>query len=164
LVLPTNLSTVVGMTDTFYTSIALSSRSDDWPTPQAFYDELAREFGGFDLDPCASADNAKCPRFFTPANDGLTQEWAGRVFMNPPYGRSIGDWMRKAYESAQAGALVVCLVPSRTDTRWWHDYAAKGEVRFIKGRLKFGDGKHPAPFPSAVVIFRPHLRALRAAA
>lgn len=73
--------------------------------------------------------------------------------MNPPYGREIGKWMKKAYESAQAGALVVCLVPSRTDTRWWHDYAMKGEIHFIKGRLKFGNAKTNAPFPSAVVIF-----------
>jgi hypothetical protein len=75
--------------------------------------------------------------------------------MNPPYGRVIGNWMRKAYESAKEGALVVCLVPSRTDTRWWHDYAMKGEVRYVKGRLKFGDSKNSAPFPCAVVVFRP---------
>lgn len=75
--------------------------------------------------------------------------------MNPPYGRAIGKWMRKAYESSLAGATVVCLVPARTDTRWWHDYAMRGEIEFIKGRLKFGSAKANAPFPSAVVTFRP---------
>jgi len=75
--------------------------------------------------------------------------------MNPPYGREIGKWVKKAYESAQSGATVVCLVPARTDTAWWHDYCAKGEIRFVRGRLKFGGSKNSAPFPSAVVIFRP---------
>ncbi len=87
-------------------------------------------------------------------DDGLAMNWWGTVFMNPPYGREIGKWMKKAYESAQTGATVVYLVPSRTDTRWWHDYAMKGEVRFIKGRLKFGGSKNSAPFASAVVIFK----------
>lgn len=78
--------------------------------------------------------------------------------MNPPYGREIGDWMRKAYQSCnQNGALVVCLVPARTDTAWWHDYAMKGEIRFLRGRLKFGGAETNAPFPSALVIFRPIL-------
>lgn len=88
--------------------------------------------------------------------------WWGKVWMNPPYGRTIGQWMKKAYESATTSPvdglpdadLVVCLVPARTDTAWWHDYAMKGEIRFIRGRLKFGDAKHNAPFPSALVIFK----------
>ena len=73
--------------------------------------------------------------------------------MNPPYGREIGAWMKKAYESSLQGAMVVCLVPARTDTKWWHDYAIKGEIEFIRGRLKFGKSKNSAPFPSAVVVF-----------
>ena len=101
--------------------------------------------------------NAKCERFFTIEDDGLLQDWQGRVWMNPPYGREIGRWMRKAYESSLAGATVVCLVPARTDTAWWHDYAAKGHVSFIRGRLKFGDAKNSAPFPNAVVTFYPTL-------
>jgi site-specific DNA-methyltransferase (adenine-specific) len=77
--------------------------------------------------------------------------------MNPPYGREIGKWMKKAVEEWKRGNTVVCLVPARTDTAWWHDYAIKGEIRFIRGRLKFGGGKSSAPFPSAIVIFRPGL-------
>jgi phage N-6-adenine-methyltransferase len=109
----------------------------------------------FDLDPCASAENAKCERYFTRAEDGLKQEWTGRVFMNPPYGREIAKWVAKAWEAAQATAeLVVCLVPARVDTRWWHTYAARGEVEFLPGRLRFGGATSGAPFPSAVVVFR----------
>jgi phage N-6-adenine-methyltransferase len=137
-------------------SIHFSSATNEWATPQAFFDELNAEFR-FTLDPCCTHENAKCARHFTAAEDGLKESWAyERVFMNPPYGREIGKWMKKAYESSNLlGSLVVCLVPARTDTHWWHDFAAKGEVRFIRGRLKFGDGKNSAPFPSAVVIFRP---------
>lgn len=132
-----------------------SSRTDDWPTDPVVFAELAAEFGGFDLDPCASPENAKCGRYFTRNDDGLAQEWTGRVFMNPPYGRPLGLWMEKAWRSAQTTAeLVVCLVPARTDTAWWHEYAVRGEVRFIRGRLKFGASTNPAPFPSAVVVFR----------
>ena len=134
-------------------SVHFSSASDEWPTPRAYFDIVSREFGPFDLDPCATPESAKAPRFFTKADDGLAQEWHGRVWMNPPYGRTIGAWMRKAYESAQGGAMVVCLVPARTDTGWWHDYAMKGSVRFLRGRLKFGDSKNSAPFPSALVVF-----------
>ena len=118
------------------------------------FEDLDREFG-FNLDPCATAENAKCERHFTRGDDGLTQEWTGRVFMNPPYGREIGNWMQKALEAAESTAeLVVCLVPARTDTRWWHDFAVQGEVRFLRGRLRFGDAQTGAPFPSAVVVFR----------
>lgn len=136
------------------TAVHFSSATDLWSTPQDFYDRLNAEFG-FELDVCASAENAKCPRYFTKEIDGLAQVWTGICWMNPPYGREIGAWMRKAYESAMGGATVVCLVPARTDTRWWHDYAAKGEVRFHRGRLKFGGCKNSAPFPSATIIFRP---------
>jgi phage N-6-adenine-methyltransferase len=132
-----------------------SSKSDEWPTDPAFFAKLEREFGPFDLDPCATAENAKCARYFTRADNGLAQPWAGSVFMNPPYGRAIAAWMGKAWEASQTTAeLVVCLVPARTDTRWWHDWATLGEVRFLRGRLRFGDCPHPAPFPSALVVFR----------
>ena len=135
-------------------SVHFSSATDLWATPQDFFDRYNARFG-FNLDVCASNANAKCERFFTKADAGLAQDWRGVCWMNPPYGREIGHWMRKAYESSLEGATVVCLVPARTDTRWWHDYAMKGEVEFIKGRLKFGDAKNSAPFPSAVVIFKP---------
>lgn len=136
-------------------SVHFSSKTDMWATPQVTFDELAAEFGPFDVDVCASADNAKCARYFTRVDDGLSQSWSGRCWMNPPYGREIKAWMRKAFESCQSGAFVVCLVPARTDTAWWHDYAMKGEIRFIRGRLKFGNAKNSAPFPSAVVVFAP---------
>lgn len=135
------------------TDVHFSSASENWATPQDFFDRVAEEFGPFDLDACASPMNAKCARYFSIADDGLAQEWRGRVWMNPPYGRTIGLWMRKAWESSQAGAIVVCLVPARTDTAWWHDYAAKGRVRFIRGRLKFAGHHKDAPFPSAIVVF-----------
>ena len=130
----------------------MTSNTEMWETPLAefrFWDSLF----DFSCDVCAVAENAKCKNFFSPEQDGLAQEWKGVCWMNPPYGRGIGKWVRKAYESSQAGATVVCLVPARTDTSWWHDYVAKGQVHFIRGRLKFGDGKGSAPFPSAIVIF-----------
>ncbi|BEV15112.1 DNA N-6-adenine-methyltransferase [Herbaspirillum sp. DW155] len=135
-----------------------SSATPEWYTPQEVFDSLNSEFS-FTLDPCSTHENAKCARHFTKDDDGLAQSWHGeRVFMNPPYGREIADWMRKAYEaSCHYGALAVCLVPARTDTSWWHEYAMKGEVRFLRGRLKFGGAKTNAPFPSAVVVFRPLL-------
>ncbi|GAF63606.1 hypothetical protein BTS2_0497 [Bacillus sp. TS-2] len=131
-----------------------SSSTDKWSTPQSFYDKLNQEFQ-FDIDVCATDSDKKCERYFSPEQDGLKQEWTGICWMNPPYGRGIGPWIQKAYESSQQGATVVCLLPSRTDTKWWHEYCMKGEIRFIKGRLKFGDSKNSAPFPSVVVIFRP---------
>lgn len=136
----------------------MSSDTPEWATPQDFFDELDGEFN-FTLDPCATKENAKCVKFFTREDDGLKQSWEGeRVFMNPPYGREIGKWMKKAYEESIKGSLVVCLVPARTDTRWWHDYAMKAwphGIRLLKGRLKFGNSKNSAPFPSAVIIFSP---------
>ena len=134
-------------------AVMFSSATDQWETPQAFFDVLDAEFH-FEVDVCALPENAKCEAFFTPNDDGLAQEWRGVCWMNPPYGRQIGRWVKKAYESAKDGATVVCLLPARTDTAWWHDYCAKGEVRFIRGRLKFGGAKSSAPFPSAVVVFR----------
>lgn len=135
------------------TGVMFSSKTDQWETPQWLFDELNEEFD-FTLDVCATPDNAKCEKFFSPEVNGLGQDWKGVCWLNPPYGREIGKWIEKAYTESQKGATVVCLVPSRTDTRWWHDYCIKGEIRFLKGRLKFGNSKNSAPFPSAIVIFR----------
>lgn len=132
-----------------------SSKTNEWATPQAFFDRLDQEFH-FTLDPCATPENAKVSRFYTIEDDGLSKSWAGeRVFMNPPYGNEIGAWVRKAYqESRNANTTVVCLIPARTDTRYWHEYVMKAyQIRFVKGRIAFGNGTMPAPFPSAVVIF-----------
>ena len=130
-----------------------SSKTDDWETPQDLFDKLDQEFE-FNLDVCATRDNRKCRNFYAKELDGLKQDWSGVCWMNPPYGREIGKWVQKAYEESLKGSTVVCLLPSRTDTKWWHGYCMKGEVRFIKGRLKFGNSKNSAPFPSAIVIFR----------
>ncbi|GEA16775.1 DNA N-6-adenine-methyltransferase of bacteriophage [Moorella sp. E308F] len=130
-----------------------SSASDEWETPQELFDQLNEEFH-FDLDPCATPQNAKCAQFFTKKENGLKQDWFGTVFMNPPYGREIKQWVQKAYEEAEKGCTVVCLLPARTDTSWFHDYCLKGEIRFLRGRLKFGSAKNSAPFPSMIVIFR----------
>ena len=136
-------------------SVLFSSASDEWPTPRGLFEALDQEFH-FTLDPCATAQNAKCRRFFTRTEDGLAQEWGQEsVFMNPPYGRVIGQWMRQAYQAAQRGALVVCLIPARTDTAWWHRYAMRGEIRLWQGRIRFEGARHGAPFPSAIVVFRP---------
>lgn len=134
-----------------------SSRSCEWETPQGLFDALDAEFA-FKLDVCATACNAKCEKWFGMEQDGLKQEWTGACWMNPPYGRAIGRWMKKAYSSSLRGATVVCLVPARTDTAWWWDYCMKGEIRFIRGRVKFSKpGREPAPatFPSAIVVLRP---------
>lgn len=134
-------------------NVHFSSETVEWSTPQDFFDRLAVGFS-FDLDVCATAENAKAPRFFTKEVDGLQQEWRGCCWMNPPYGREIGKWIKKAAESARNGVTVVCLVPARTDTAWWHDYIKPfATVDFIRGRLKFGGSKINAPFPSAVVVF-----------
>lgn len=135
-------------------NVHFSSKKVEWETPLWFFDQLNAEFG-FTTDVCALPENAKCKTFFTPEMDGLAQSWTGVCWMNPPYGREIGHWMKKAFESSKGGgATVVCLVPARTDTAWWHDFAVKGEIRFHRGRLKFGGHSNSAPFPSAVVIFR----------
>jgi len=123
-------------------------------TPQWLFDALDKEFG-FTLDPCSDGTNAKCSRFFTEDDNGLLQDWGTEtVFVNPPYS-DCESWMLKAYKAAQNGATCVCLVPSRTDTNWWHRYAMKGEIRFLRGRLKFGDADGLAPFASVVCVFRP---------
>lgn len=130
----------------------LMSRTDNWATPPSLFRLLDAQFA-FTLDPCANASNATCARYYTVDDDGLSKCWDGeRVFMNPPYGRRIGAWMQKA---ATSKALVVALVPSRTDTKWWHEYVVHGGgiPLFLKGRLRFGDGSSPAPFPSAIVLY-----------
>ena len=136
--------------------VLFSSANEVWATPQDFFDKLNDEFH-FTLDPCALPENAKCKKFFTPEDNGLSQNWGGaKVFCNPPYGRKIGDWVRKCYEeSLKPNTTVVMLIPARTDTAWFHDYVyGKAEIRFIRGRLKFGGMTNSAPFPSMVVIFR----------
>ena len=135
----------------------LSSKNMCWCTPQDFFDKLNEEFS-FTLDAAATDKTAKCPLYFTPETDGLKSSWkvagGGTVFCNPPYGREIGKWVQKAYEEAQAGTPIVLLIPARTDTSYFHDFIYhKAEIRFIKGRLKFGGCKGAAPFPSMVVIF-----------
>lgn len=142
-----------------------TSTTDEWPTPQELFDALDAEFG-FTLDCCATDANAKVARYFDRASDGLVRPWHGVVWMNPPYGRQISAWVEKAYRSSMAGATVVCLIPARTDTAYWHDFAMRAaELRFIRGRLSFtsvlqderraATGAHNAPFPSVVVVFRP---------
>jgi phage N-6-adenine-methyltransferase len=134
-------------------SVHFSCATVEWETPQWLFDELSWIYGGFTLDPCATRENAKCERFFTRSEDGLTQPWDGKVFCNPPYGREIEKWVQKAFESARDGVLVVCLLPARTDMRWWQNYARRGHVHFLRGRLKFGQARNAAPFPSAIVTF-----------
>lgn len=135
-----------------------SSATPEWGTPQELFDEL-NSVHHFTLDVCASIGNHKCAKFFDKDMDGLSRDWSGSCWMNPPYGRTIGAWMKKAlHEASKQGAKVVCLVPARTDTAWWWDYAMKGDITFIRGRLKFTSlikGSKPmnAPFPSAIVVF-----------
>ena len=138
------------------TEVMFSSKTDQWATPQDFFDELNREFK-FTLDPCADHENHKCPLYFTKETDGLKQDWGGHtVFCNPPYGREMRQWIAKAFEEAKKdNTTVVLLIPARTDTSYFHDFIyKKHEVRFVKGRLKFGDSKNSAPFPSMVVVMK----------
>ena len=132
-----------------------SSKSDEWSTPNKIYDDLNNEFN-FNLDPCSSEVNHKCENYFTIEDDGLSKSWGGyRVFCNPPYS-NIAAWVKKAWqESTKDNTLVVLLIPARTDTKYFHEYIyQRSEIRFIKGRLKFGESKNSAPFPSMIVIFR----------
>lgn len=137
-------------------NVHFSSKTDLWATPQDFFDKVASRFN-FGLDACADATNSKCLAFYSKEQDALKQSWNNTlgldVWMNPPYGRGIGAWVRKAYETSLSGTTVVCLLPARTDTKWFHDYCVNGEIDFIKGRLKFGGSKNSAPFPSMLVIF-----------
>lgn len=139
-----------------------SSASNEWATPQAFFDKLNAEFQ-FDLDAAATFENAKCSLYYAEADNGISLAWNPlTVWLNPPYGRGLSAWMKKAHEESRKGATVVCLVPARTDTKWFWDYCAPHEIRFVKGRLKFeglnADGTRcdaAAPFPSMVVVMRP---------
>lgn len=141
--------------------VMFSHESVEWNTPQWLFEALDKEFG-FTLDPCSVGTNAKCAQHYTIYDSPLLKNWGVEtVFVNPPYSQ-CAEWMRKAYGAAQEGATCVLLVPSRTDTDWWHRYAMKGEIRFLRGRLKFGDAKNSAPFPSAIVVFRPRSFALKA--
>ena len=136
-------------------SVLFRSKTDEWESPDNIFSLMHLEFA-FDLDVCASHENAKCSRYFVRADDGLQQAWSGACWMNPPYGKTISSWVRKAYESSLAGATVVCLLPARTDTVWWHQFVQPyAEVRFLKGRLKFGGLENSAPFASVIAIFRP---------
>lgn len=162
-----------------------SSKLDSWATPQEFFNKL-NEVYHFDVDVCAANDTAKCEKFFTKEDSCLDKNWgAGNVcFMNPPYGREIGKFIKKAYEQSLIGTKTICLLPSRTDTKWFHEFCVKGEIQFLKGRLIFGNDaywewvweqeylpnskgelkknslfkkygvKNSAPFPSMVVIFK----------
>ena len=136
-------------------AVLFSSKNDVWSTPQAFFDTLNEEFR-FTLDACSLPQNAKCKLFFTPQDDGLIQDWGGHtVFVNPPFGRKIAAWVEKCYrESQKENTKVVMLIPARTDTAYFHKYIyGIAEIRFVKGRLKFGNAQHGAPFPSMVVVF-----------
>lgn len=140
------------------TELMFSSKTDLWETPQDLFDKLNNEFQ-FTLDVCATPENAKCDKFYTEEQDGPEHPWKGTVWCNPPYGRGIGQWVRRALFASVSGATVVMLLPARTDTKWFHDYIYKRnnvEIRFIRGRLKFGGSKNSAPFPSMVVVFMPH--------
>lgn len=133
-----------------------TSNSNEWATPQKLFDELNEEFH-FTLDPCADEFNHKCDKFYNKEQDGLRQSWNGEiVFCNPPYGRELPKWVEKCYkEHIEHNITVVMLIPARTDTSYFHDYIYhNSEIRFIRGRLKFSDGKNPAPFPSMIVVYR----------
>lgn len=133
--------------------VLFSSATDDWATPQDLFDKLDRTFK-FTLDVCASEENHKCARYFTKEQDGLKQDWGGEIiWCNPPYGREIGKWVQKCAERV---GISVMLLPARTDTKWWQEFIVNNpmaSVKFVKGRLKFGGAKNPAPFPSAIVVF-----------
>ena len=138
------------------TDLHFSSKTPEWATPQALFDELNAEFD-FTLDPCCTEENAKCAKFYTKETNGLSKDWDGeRVFVNPPYGREMPKWVKKSAEAR--GGLVVMLIPARTDTKYFHDYIYnKAEIRFVRGRIKFEGaqvGSGAAPFPSMIVIFR----------
>ena len=133
-----------------------SSKDLEWGTPQHFFHRLEDKFGTFTLDPCSTDESAKCDLYYTQQENGLAQSWEGHsVFMNPPYGRKISSWISKAYEeSLKPNTRVGCLIPARTDTKYWHNYCMRAKnILFVKGRLKFGASKNSAPFPSAVIIF-----------
>ena len=149
----------------FYSSsAAMSSMDDTWSTPISFFNKVSKEFI-FTLDAAALQSSALCSKWYGPNHpeekrrDAFSQDWHqdagdGAIWLNPPYGKTIKEWMKKADEESKKGATVVCLVPSRTDTAWFHDYCIHHEVRYIRGRLKFGNAKNAAPFPSALIVMR----------
>jgi phage N-6-adenine-methyltransferase len=130
------------------------SRGSDWGTPHELFDKLDNEFH-FTLDVCASYWNTKVKKYFSENEDGLKKNWYKNIcWMNPPYGKVLNDWMKKAYEESQKGATVVCLVPAATDTNWWHEYAMKGEIRYLRGRPRFltKEGTWQQTFSPSVII------------
>ena len=141
--------------DTQTQKVMFSSKSDELETPQSFFNKLNKTYK-FTLDPCSTSQSAKCEKYYTLEDNGLSKSWKDEiVFVNPPYGK-IKDWVKKAHdESINNGAVVVMLIPARTDTRYWHDYIMEeaDSIYFVKGRLKFGNSPNSAPFPSAVVVF-----------
>jgi len=134
-----------------------SSESPEWETPQWLFDLLDKEFH-FEIDVCASSKNHKCKKFFSKKEDGLKQDWPERCWLNPPYGREISDWMKKARIESEGGCTVVCLVPARPDTEWWWENCIRGEIRFIRGRLQWPGSSTAAPFPSAVIVMGPKIK------
>ena len=143
-------------------NIVFSSKSDEWETPAWIYNRLNQRFS-FTLDPCATEKNHKCDKYYTKTDNGLSRDWGGQsVFCNPPYSQ-IEKWVEKAYEEAQKeNTTVVMLLPSRTDTKWFHRYVyKKAEIEFIKGRLKFGEASNTAPFPSMICVFKDIQRTAR---
>lgn len=130
-----------------------SSKTEMWKTPQELFDKLDAEYH-FDCDVCAIPENTKCKKYYTPEIDGLSQKWGGNCWCNPPYGKAIGKWIEKAYNESTKGTRVVMLIPARTDTKWFHEWVLPyADIYFIKGRLKFGNSKNSAPFPSMIVVF-----------
>lgn len=139
--------------------VHFSSKNMCWCTPKDFFEQLNAEFN-FELDAAATEKTSKCEKYYTPIENGLVQDWniGGAVFCNPPYGREIGKWVKKAFEESKNGVQIVLLIPARTDTSYFHDYIyGKAEIRFLRGRLRFtdedGNSSAQAPFPSMVVIY-----------
>lgn len=133
-----------------------TANKDEWETPQGLFDRLNAKYH-FTLDAAASDSNHKCAKYYTKDQDGLAQDWGNdTVYVNPPYGRVIVDWVCKAYETHQRyGNTIVMLLPARTDTRWFHDYVyGQADIEFIKGRLRFSGSQCNAPFPNMIVIFQ----------
>lgn len=133
-----------------------SSAKEDWETPPELFNELNKEFN-FKCDLAANADNHKCDKYYSGYNSSLNCRWMpfdGPFWLNPPYGRDIKKWVKKAYEESKLGAKIVCLLPSRTGAAWFQDYVlGKAEIRFLRGRLKFVGAKHSAPFDSVIAIY-----------
>ena len=139
-----------------FTAARFKSATMEWTTPDSLWLPLHQEFG-FTLDVCSTHENAKCKKHFTIADDGLSQTWGeGEVcWMNPPYGPQLAKWVKKCYVESGKGSLVVALIPVRSNTSYWHDYAMKGEIRFLRGYPKFGNAKQGLKAPLAVVVWRP---------